>query len=272
MLFSPYILLDISSDKKDIVNLINNNKIKEITIGYITNETLSLLYSIIPYINNNLTLTLSFDLCEKNQISELFTIISNLILNTKCFKLDFVITDSNNYDIKYIDNVNKVIYQLQQQFVNLIISYTIPIRRINAIDYNGINLINNIILNNITNFFINASLINLYIPTSLINNSSIGEILINIIENMKIQLTNVFKSDIKLPSEINMQNMFYNYIGICFMIDYQEDGTLLNINDIKTIVNYALQKNIYSISYLTLQKDTDFNYYNVINNLIKTKQ
>ena len=288
MLFSPYIYLndtnkniynnDNDNDNNNLltlkeINELNKNskrQIKAITLGYITNLDFlkNELPHIIEFIENNGTLTLSIGGIDGPFIQEtmtqiqILTFLSTLITETECYRLDFTIEENELLEIHNIDKLNKSIFQLQQNSKNNIyISYTIPISRPewNSINNNGISFINNIVSNGIKDFTINAMLMNLYIKP-IDNNIIVNYDWIKIIESMKLQLLSIFPN--KNEQEI------YNMIGVCPLIKQQDDNYIFDIIDIKNITDYALKNNLNLLSYLTLQRDNNYEYYDTITDIL----
>jgi len=174
-------------------------------------------------------------------------IVSNLtfVLNkTGCRHLDFDIEGASITETDNLDKLNKAIVQLQNQFPNLIVSYTLPVAqpRWGSITQDGLNLIKNAINNGVKNIKITGMLMDIYLQG--IDWSTMA---INIMENIKSQITPLFPQ--KSDSEL------YNMLSGCPMTGVQDDQSIFSVSDAKILAKYAVEKGLYSINYWALQRD-----------------
>ena len=216
-----------------------------------------------PYIQDTMTTT------------EIVSCLAGVLQETGCRRLDFDIEGASLTNIANIDILNKAITQLQIQFTNLFISYTIPVGQPQwgSITSDGLALINNIIKNGVINYTINGMLMDVYAGTST-NWSTMS---INIVENMKTQL------QVLLPNKTSKQ--IYGMIGGTFMSGLQDDGSTFKVSDAIVFANYAKTNGLASIGFWALQRDqigsgslaiyngintSDYQFYNAINSIITT--
>lgn len=235
----------------DMVNFVNNGGDLAISVGGASG----------PFIQ---------DYMDQNTM---FTVLSNLINQTGCTRLDFDIEGASIAEPTGYNLINKVVNQLQQKNPNLKISYTIPVGQPiwGSITEDGLALIQNIIDNNVSNFIINGMLMDLYDHEEI----NWGAMSINIIENMKVQLSKFYPQ--KSDSEI------YSMIGGTFMSGIQDDSNIFTVSDAITFSNYAMEKGIGLVGYWALQRDQigtgslvlynginseNFEFYNTISKII----